>query len=253
MVYIGTGRLFSTIDGLDKSTQAVYGIWDNEAVDGTPVDIVALRKQTLTSVVHASGAAVRVASTNVPDWSVHRGWTTPTEIVGASPLDQGERHQLLDADGKPIITRSTEGHTRAGVGAILVGRNTATYRIWDGMRAIDYLASRPEVDADRIGCTGISGGGTMTSYLMALDDRIQAAAPGCFITTTRRKNESPGPGDAEQNIFGQIAYGMDHADYILMRAPKPTLICAATHDFVPIEGTWEAFREAKRLYTRRRH
>ena len=60
---------------------------------------------------------------------------------------------------------------------MLLGRNTATYRIWDGMRAIDYLQSRPEVDPKRIGCTGNSGGGTLTSYLMALDERIQAAAP----------------------------------------------------------------------------
>ena len=90
----------------------------------------------------------------------------------------------------------------------------------------------------------------MTSYLMALDDRIVAAAPSCFLTTTRRKNDNPGPGDAEQNIFGQISYGMDHPDYVLMRAPKPTLICAATRDFVPIEGTWETFRQAKRIYAR---
>jgi hypothetical protein len=86
--------------------------------------------------------------------------------------------------------------------------------------------------------------------MMALDDRIDVAASGCFITTTQRKNESPGPGDAEQNIQGQIDFGMDHADYIHMRAPKPTLILGATNDFVPIEGTWESFREAKRLYTR---
>ncbi len=90
----------------------------------------------------------------------------------------------------------------------------------------------------------------MTAYLMALDPRIVAAASSCFITTTRRKNDKPGPGDAEQNIFAQTAYGMDHADYILMRAPKPTLILSATRDFVPIAGAWETFRQAKRLYTR---
>ena len=49
--------------------------------------------------------------------------------------------------------------------------------VWEGIRALDYLAGRPDIDASRLGCTGNSGGGTQTSYLMALDDRIAAAAP----------------------------------------------------------------------------
>ncbi|MFW6171331.1 MAG: acetylxylan esterase, partial [Planctomycetota bacterium] len=167
------------------------------------------------------------------------------------PLDQGERHQLLDADGEPIITRATQGHNLAGVGAILLGRNTATYRTWDGIRALDYLADREEVDPKRLGCTGISGGGTMTSYLMALDDRVEAAAPGCYLTSFQRLLETIGPQDAEQTIHAQIGYGMDHADYILMRAPQPTLMMTATDDYFDIEGAWNTFRQAKRWYTRR--
>lgn len=166
------------------------------------------------------------------------------------PIDQGERHQLVGDDGKPIVASSTLGHSLAGVGAILVGRNTATYRVWDGMRAIDYLQSRPEVDPKRIGCTGISGGGTMTSYLMALDRRIVAAAPGCYLTTLERLWETVGPQDAEQNIHAQVAYGMEHTDYVLMRAPQPTLIMTATRDYFDIGGAWDTFRQAKRWYTR---
>jgi len=59
-----------------------------------------------------------------------------------------------------------------------------------------------------------------------------------------------GPQDGEQNIFGQLDFGMDHADYVMMRAPAPFLICAATKDFFDIAGTWDTFRFAKRLYTR---
>ncbi len=165
------------------------------------------------------------------------------------PIDQGERYQLLDDNGKPV-EGGTMAHCLAGVGAILLGRNTATYRVWDGMRGIDYLQSRPEIDPKRIGCTGNSGGGTLTSYLMALDDRIVAAAPSCYLTSFRRLMHTIGPQDAEQNIFGQIAFGMGHADYVMMRAPQPTLICAATNDFFDIGGTWDAFRQAKQLYTR---
>jgi dienelactone hydrolase len=118
------------------------------------------------------------------------------------------------------------------------------------MRAIDYLAGREEVDPQRIGCTGNSGGGTLTSYLMALDDRIVCAAPSCYLCGFRRLTETIGPQDAEQNIHAQIDFGMDHADYVHMRAPKPTLMCTATHDFFDIDGAWSCFRQAKRFYTR---
>lgn len=165
------------------------------------------------------------------------------------PIGQGERYTFLKEDGTNEFDSTLE-HTIVGVGAILTGTNTAAYRIWDGMRAIDYLQSRRDILPDRIGCTGNSGGGTLTSYLMALDDRIQCAAPSCYITSFERLLTTIGPQDAEQNIFGQIARGLNHADYLHLRAPKPTLICSATRDFFDIGGTWETFREAKRLFSR---
>lgn len=165
------------------------------------------------------------------------------------PIGQGERSQLLDADGKQRF-KATSEHNLVGQGSVPLGRNTATFRIWDGMRSIDYLAGRKEIDPNKIGVTGCSGGGTLTSYLMALDDRVACAAPSCYITSFRRLIDTIGPQDAEQNIHGQLAFGMDHADYVMMRAPKPTLILASTHDFFDITGTWDSFRQAKRFYTR---
>lgn len=165
------------------------------------------------------------------------------------PIGQGERLQFPEKDGKTSPGSTTE-HMLTGVGCILLGANTAAYRIWDGMRALDYLTSRPDIDSTRIGCTGNSGGGTLTSYLMALDPRIVCAAPGCYLTSFARLLEEAGPQDAEQNIFGQIAHGMDHADYIMMRAPKPTLMLTATEDFFDIRGAWDSYRDAKRLYTK---
>ena len=183
------------------------------------------------------------------------------------PIGQGERYQSLDFehDHETFASVSyrletphprvqflcTTEHTLMGVGCILLGTNTAQYRIWDGMRAIDYLQSRDEILTDKIGCTGNSGGGTLTAYLMALDDRIVAAAPACYLTTFRRLIETKGPQDAEQNIFGQIAIGMNEPDYVMMRAPQPTLICASTRDVTfDIGGTWDLFRQSKRFYAR---
>ncbi len=170
-------------------------------------------------------------------------------VLCYDPIGQGERFQLLDPMGKPVL-RGTAEHTMAGIGALLVGRQEATYRIWDGFRALDYLASRAEVDPKRLGCTGNSGGGTMTAYLMALDDRIAVAVPSCFITSLERLFATIGPQDAEQNITGQVAAGMEHADYITLRAPKPTLLSVGTRDFFDINGSWDTFREVKLIYGR---
>ena len=165
------------------------------------------------------------------------------------PHGQGERYDFLTDDGKPVLG-PTLHHSVTGVACILTGTNLAMHFIWDGMRAIDYLQTRHDIDPDRISCVGHSGGGTQTSYIMALEPRIKAAAPSCYITTFERLLATIGPQDLEQNIFGQIAHGMDHADYITMRAPSPVLVCAATGDFFDITGTWTAFREAKRNYGR---
>jgi dienelactone hydrolase len=162
------------------------------------------------------------------------------------PIDQGERGQYLGPGGWPKLW-GTDGHAMIGLGCVLLGRNAARFEIWDGIRAIDYLQSRPEIDPKRIGCTGNSGGGTQTTYLMALDDRIRAAAPSCCISTTL---SGWGPGDAEQNIFGQMSFPLDHADWLMIRAPSPVLICAATQDYFDAGAAWNTFRYAKRLLTR---
>jgi dienelactone hydrolase len=166
------------------------------------------------------------------------------------PIGQGERSQMLDEKGEPQFGSTTSEHFLMGVGSILVGTNTARYRVWDAMSSINYLASREEIDHERIGFTGCSGGGTLTSYVMALDGRVKCAAPSCYLTTFRRLVETIGPQDSEQNIFGQIEFGMDHPDYVLMTAPRPVIISATTSDFFDISGTWANYRQAKRLYTR---
>lgn len=165
------------------------------------------------------------------------------------PIGQGERVTYLKDDGTPAMYCTVE-HTLFAASAMLVGTSFAQYRIWDGMRGIDYLQSRADVIPDKIGVTGHSGGGTLASYIMALDPRVVAAAPCCFITSYEKLLAEMGPQDGEQNTYGQLKQGINHADYIHMRAPKPTLLLTATHDAFSIEGSWDTFREAKRLYAR---
>ena len=164
-------------------------------------------------------------------------------------LGQGERVQLYDPDFKDSkVFRSTTEHTMVGIQCLLTGDNVARYTIWDGMRALDYLLSRKEVDASRIACTGNSGGGTHTAYLSALDDRIAVAAPSCYLTSWRNLLDTIGPQDAEQVLLPWLLDGLDHPDFIHAFAPKPYLILSAIRDFFAIEGARSTFEEARRIY-----
>lgn len=166
------------------------------------------------------------------------------------PIDQGERFQYVD-ENWARQTEGTSAHNLVHAGSILVGRNAATFEVWDNMRAIDYLQSRPEIIPEKIGVCGTSGGGTQTSYLMSLDDRVALAAPSCYICSFFNDlTHNLGPQDGEQNIFGQLDFGVDHADYLIMRAPIPTLMCCATDDFFNCEDGWRSYRYAARIFSR---
>jgi dienelactone hydrolase/pimeloyl-ACP methyl ester carboxylesterase len=174
-------------------------------------------------------------------------------VLTYDPVGQGERSQFWDAEKKRSRFDLACGeHAVIGNALYLIGSSLARFRIWDGMRGIDYLASLPEVDAARIGCVGNSGGGTLTAYITALDPRVAAAAICCYITTLPRRmgnriQQDPSA-DPEQDIFGFVGEGIDHAGLLALCAPRPTLLGTAQFDFFPIEGARESFAEAKRLY-----
>src|ERR1051326_421596 len=172
-------------------------------------------------------------------------------VLAWDPVGQGERIQLYDEDLHDTkVQGSTVEHSILGTQCLLTGTHVAQYTVWDGIRALDYLLSRPEVDPKRIGCTGNSGGGTHTAYLSALDDRIQVAAPSCYITSWRRMIESIGPQDAEQVFPLFLKDGLDYPDYIYAFGGKPFLMLTAIHDFFPISGARATFAEARQVLGR---
>ena len=161
------------------------------------------------------------------------------------PIDQGERIQVPSSG-----VTNVEGHDALGPGSVLLGRNTSYFYRWDAVRALDYLESRPEVDPARLGCTGNSGGGTQTLLLSSSDVRIVAAAPSCSLSRMASKLRLS-PGDIEQHVYGQLVFGLDEHDYVMMRAPDARwFICTTTQDFVDIHSAWWSVRYAKRLFTR---
>jgi hypothetical protein len=95
-------------------------------------------------------------------------------------IGQGER-QVPDYahTGKP----PGNAHQIIGTQAFLAGTHVFNFMVWDAIRAVDYLVSRPEVDPKRIACTGCSGGGMMTTYILAFEPRIAVAVPVCNPNT----------------------------------------------------------------------
>ncbi len=170
-------------------------------------------------------------------------------VFAFDPAGQGERSEYYDpGKGKSSVGGTTTEHSIAGAQAFIAGSSQARYMIWDGIRAVDYLLTRKEVDPARIGITGRSGGGTQTAYIAAMDNRIKAAAPENYITNFARLIETAGPQDAEQNMFNAIERGMDMADYLEVRAPRPTLMITTTRDMFSIQGAMETAKEAAHIY-----
>ena len=164
------------------------------------------------------------------------------------PLNQGERDQYAPGSEREVVRGCTSAHNMMGKQLELLGENLATWRAWDGMRALDYLLSRPEVDPRRVGVTGNSGGGTMSTWLWAIEPRLTMAAPSCFVTTFLHNLENELPADAEQYPPGVLGAGLEMADFLIARAPQPALLLGQRYDFFDRRGFYEARGEIARFY-----
>jgi cephalosporin-C deacetylase-like acetyl esterase len=155
-------------------------------------------------------------------------------VLAYDPFGQGERIEYPGSrPGQSALGGGTSEHEYAGRRLILLGANFGLFRAWDGIRGIDYLLTRAEVDPERIGCCGQSGGGTLTQFLAALDSRIRAAVVSMGNTENLAQENVEPPGsadDAEQNIVPALARGIDRADLLYAFAPKPLLLGITLHD-----------------------
>jgi len=164
------------------------------------------------------------------------------------PIGQGERSQYLDDENQPIYRGTTHEHNMAGNQMELVGEFLGSWRAWDGIRALDYLLTRPEIDTEHVGVTGNSGGGTLTTWLLGVEPRWTMGAPACFVTTWRRNFENELPQDNEQCPPRSLALGLDHDDYLAAMAPKPVIILAKERDYFDVRGSKETYERLRRLY-----
>lgn len=170
--------------------------------------------------------------------------------LAIDPTGQGERITTLDPEtGKMSHGWGTTEHSYQGQQCILTGTNIARYFLHDALRAVDYLQSRPEVDPERIGITGNSGGGTQTSLVcMSGDPRIKVAVPCTYVTSREHYWLTGQPQDAEQLQFGMTANGINFDDMFYPFAPRPLLIGAVRSDFFSPEGTELTYNRLRRAY-----
>ena len=169
-------------------------------------------------------------------------------VLVIDPISQGERLQLTDSAGKPLARGGTTEHTLLNAGAALVGTSVAAEELWDNVRGLDYLLTRPEVDAARIGCLGNSGGATQAAYFMAFDERVKVAALCSYVASGERNLELTGPADGCVQLPGAGRARLDLADWPILFAPKPLLLLAGRYDFVDYPSMEATYAETRRAY-----
>lgn len=127
------------------------------------------------------------------------------------------------------------------------GYHMLALQLWDAMRTVDYLQARPEVDAQRIGCLGVSFGGTMSTYLAALDDRIQVAMIGCYLSSIGDALER-GNFCGSQYMPGLLKYG-EVSDVASLIAPRPLLVGVGERDeCFKLSDALRAYKRVARAY-----
>lgn len=170
-------------------------------------------------------------------------------VMSIDPVGQGERVGSYErVPGIRGIRWGVKEHNLEGIRSTLMGDSIARYFVHDAIRAIDYLQTRPDVNKDKIGVTGNSGGGTQTALVMICDKRIAAAAPATFIMDYASHMQSGNCQDLEQIWPKMAAYGFDHEDVLLAMCPKPVRVLTVKYDFFPIEGAKRTVDRSSRIW-----
>jgi len=167
-------------------------------------------------------------------------------VLAIDPPGQGERVEYFDPElGRSRLTPGVAEHIQAGLQCLLTGAPIARYFVWDGIRSVDYLLSRTEVDARRIAVAGNSGGGTQAAYLAVFEPRLTAVVSSCYMTRWKELLDGPGPQDTEQVWPDFLKDGYDFIDFIRAYPRRPYLMTSAIRDFFPIVGARATFEAAR--------
>jgi dienelactone hydrolase len=168
-----------------------------------------------------------------------QGYTT----LALEPLGFGHRRDPAACQRGP----SASSCQPAAGAALMLGETMVGWRTWDSMRALDVLEGLPEVDPKRMAMMGISGGGTVTLYTAALDDRVKAAVLSCSFCTFR--DSIFGLSHCIDNYVPGILHWFEMADLAGLIAPRYLFCEAGTDDTIfPAAGVRAALADAGRIY-----
>jgi dienelactone hydrolase len=164
-------------------------------------------------------------------------------VVAIEPIAFGARRDPITAR-KGLGTNACQP---AAGGALLLGETMIGWRVWDVMRTIDYIAARPELDANRVGLMGISGGGTVTLFGAALDPRVKAALVSGYLNTFR---DSVGSlSHCMDNYVPGILNWAEMHDIAGLIAPRPLFAESGEQDNIfPIQASVESFDHVRAIY-----
>jgi len=163
--------------------------------------------------------------------------------LAIEPMGFGCRRDPVNAG----IGLSRKACDPAAGGALLVGKTMVAWRAWDVMRAIDYIATRSELDQNRVGCMGISGGGTVTVFATALEPRIRAALVSGYLNTFRDSIGSLA--HCIDNYVPGILNWAEMHDVAGLIAPRPLFVESGEKDNIfPIRASIQSFTEVRKIY-----
>ncbi len=164
------------------------------------------------------------------------------------PVSQSERYQIVDEKGRPLTRGGTTEHTLLNEASNLFGNSVPAYELWDNVRGLDFLVTRPEVDTARIGCLGNSGGGMQTIYFAGYDQRVKVFAPCSYLDNRERVLEISGTADGCAQMPNEGKMQLELDDYLIAAAPKPLLVLAGRYDFIDYNGVLIAYKELEKVY-----
>jgi hypothetical protein len=164
--------------------------------------------------------------------------------IAIEPMGFGCRRDPINA----AVNLSRKACDPAAGGALLVGQTMVGWRVWDVMRTIDYIATRSGLDLSRVGCMGISGGGTITVFATALDLRIRAALVSGYLNTFRDSIGSLA--HCIDNYVPGILNWAEMHDIAGLIAPRPLFVESGEKDNIfPIRASIESFNEVRKIYS----
>ena len=139
-----------------------------------------------------------------------------------------------------------QGCAHIGQNALAVGQVLTGLRLWDHLRCFEYVLSRPEVDADRVGAAGLSMGCEHSMYLAALDERVRFSILSCCLRDLR--DEVHESCHCRCSYIPDLFRWFDWTDIVCMSAPRPVLIQQGLQDYIPMPLVESALIKVRRAY-----